>query len=77
MLTKITVEAALNAELDEHLGYEKNQKDTSINYQNGYSSKTLKMANLNLIHQEIVMVTLSLSWSRKTKLALRRWMIRF
>ena len=28
-------------------------------------------------HQEIVMVALSLSWSRKTKLALRRWMIRF
>ncbi|WP_232575863.1 IS256 family transposase, partial [Photobacterium carnosum] len=42
MLTKITVEAALNAELDEHLGYEKNQKDTSINYRNGSSTKTLK-----------------------------------
>ena len=41
-LTKITVEAALNAELDEHLGYEKNQKDTSINYRNGSSTKTLK-----------------------------------
>jgi len=26
MLTKITVEAALNAELDEHLSYEKNPK---------------------------------------------------
>ena len=25
MLTKITVEAALNAELDEHLGYDKHQ----------------------------------------------------
>ncbi|CED61071.1 IS256 family transposase [Moritella viscosa] len=42
MLTKITVEAALNAELDDHLGYEKNQKDTSRNYRNGHSSKTLK-----------------------------------
>ncbi|WP_408900996.1 IS256 family transposase [Photobacterium piscicola] len=42
MLTKITVEAALNAELDEHLGYEKNQKDASINYRNGSSTKTLK-----------------------------------
>ncbi len=42
MLTKITVEAALNVELDEHLGYEKNQKDTSINYLNGSSTKTLK-----------------------------------
>ena len=42
MLTKITVEAALNAELDEHLGYEKNQKNASVNYRNGHSSKTLK-----------------------------------
>ncbi|MCD9506591.1 transposase [Photobacterium phosphoreum] len=43
MLTKITVEAALNAELDEHLGYEKNQKDTSINYRNGLLIKILKI----------------------------------
>lgn len=42
MLTKITVEAALNAELDEHLGYEKNQKNASVNYRNAHSSKTLK-----------------------------------
>ncbi len=26
MLTKITVEAALNAELDDHLGYERHEK---------------------------------------------------
>jgi transposase-like protein len=31
MLKKITVEAALNAEMDEHLGYEKHQKTTSGN----------------------------------------------
>ena len=42
MLTKITVEAALNAELDEHLGYEKNQQSTVDNYRNGNTSKTLK-----------------------------------
>ena len=42
MLTKITIEAALNAELDEHLGYAKNQKNVSVNYRNGHSSKTLK-----------------------------------
>lgn len=42
MLTKITVEAALNAELDEHLGYEKNQQSNADNYRNGNTSKTLK-----------------------------------
>jgi putative transposase len=42
MLTKITVEAALNAELDEHLGYEKNQQSNVDNYRNGSTSKTLK-----------------------------------
>ncbi len=42
MLTKVTVEAALNAELDEHLGYEKNQQSNTDNYRNGSTSKTLK-----------------------------------
>lgn len=42
MLKKITVEAALNAEMDEHLGYEKNQKSTSSNSRNGKSSKRVK-----------------------------------
>ncbi|MCG6202958.1 IS256 family transposase [Psychromonas antarctica] len=42
MLTKITVEAALNAELDEHLGYGKNQQSNVDNYRNGNTSKTLK-----------------------------------
>lgn len=42
ILTKITVEAALNAELDEHLGYEKNQQSNVDNYRNGNTSKTLK-----------------------------------
>ena len=42
MFTKITVEAALNAELDDHLGYEKNQQSNVDNYRNGNTSKTLK-----------------------------------
>lgn len=42
MLTKMTVEAALNAELDEHLGYDKHQPSTADNNRNGYSRKTLK-----------------------------------
>jgi len=31
MLTKISVEAALNAELDEHLGYDKHEKTNARN----------------------------------------------
>nr|PMH71670.1 transposase [Enterovibrio norvegicus] len=42
MLKKITVEAALNAEMDEHLGYEKHQKSPSNNSRNGTSSKRVK-----------------------------------
>jgi putative transposase len=42
MLKKITVEAALNAEMDEHLGYEKHRKSTSLNSRNGKSSKRVK-----------------------------------
>ena len=41
MLKKITVEAALDAELDVHLGYEKHQSSDNGNSRNGYSSKTL------------------------------------
>jgi len=41
MLKKITVEAALNAELDEHLGYERHQASDNTNSRNGYSSKRL------------------------------------
>lgn len=41
MLKKITVEAALNAELDDYLGYDKHQVSGSGNSRNGYSSKTL------------------------------------
>ena len=43
-LVKLTVETALNAELDEHLGYRKHEKSgkNSGNSRNGYSSKILK-----------------------------------
>ena len=41
MLTKLTVEAALNAELTDHLGHEKNAPKTGSNTRNGYSSKTV------------------------------------
>jgi transposase-like protein len=42
MLTKVTVEAALNAELDDHLGYERHEKSGGSNHRNGYSSKTVQ-----------------------------------
>jgi transposase-like protein len=42
MLTKVTIETALNTELDEHLGYEKHQPSDSTNSRNGYSSKTIR-----------------------------------
>lgn len=41
MLTKVTVEAALNAELDEHLGYARHEQSPKNNYRNGYSSKVI------------------------------------
>jgi putative transposase len=41
MLTKLTVETALNAELTDHLGYERNTSKKGTNTRNGYTSKTL------------------------------------
>ncbi|MDN2481351.1 IS256 family transposase [Vibrio agarivorans] len=42
MLKKITVEAALNAEMEEHLGYEKHKPSKSPNSRNGKSTKRVK-----------------------------------
>jgi Transposase and inactivated derivatives len=41
-LTKMMLETVLNAELDEHLGYDKHEKSSSRNSRNGYSTKTLQ-----------------------------------
>ena len=41
MLTKVTVETALNVELDEHLGYEKHSPKPSSNSLNAYSTKSI------------------------------------
>ena len=51
MLTKLTVETALNAELTEHLGYEKHQNspEGTQNARNGTTKKKLKGS-----HGEIV-----------------------
>ncbi len=45
MLSKITIEAALNAELDDHLGYDKHEVSDSTNSRNGYTSKTIHTDN--------------------------------
>jgi putative transposase len=42
MLKKITVEAALNAEMDDHLGYEKHRQSSSANSRNGRTSKRIQ-----------------------------------
>lgn len=41
MLKKLTVETALNAELTDHLGHDKNASKSGSNTRNGYSSKTI------------------------------------
>ena len=41
MLTKVTVEAALNAELEDHLGYARHEPSENADSRNGYGSKTL------------------------------------
>ncbi|HDF2330403.1 TPA: hypothetical protein PC537_004070 [Morganella morganii] len=40
LLKKFTIETALNAELSEHLGYEKNHSALTDNARNGFSQKT-------------------------------------
>lgn len=42
MLSKITIEAALNAKLDDHLGYDKNEISDSDNSRNGSTRKTIQ-----------------------------------
>ncbi|MDJ3788159.1 IS256 family transposase, partial [Salmonella enterica] len=41
LLKKISVEAALNAEMTHHLGYDKNQPKLATNARNGYTQKTV------------------------------------
>jgi len=43
MLTKMTVETALNVELDDHLGFSKYERSETDNNRNGFTSKTLQI----------------------------------
>jgi hypothetical protein len=76
MLKKITVEAALNAEMDEHLSYEKHAKSVVKNSRNGRTSKRIKrkMVSSTSTHHVLVMALLSLSWSKRISLDLHLWM---
>jgi transposase-like protein len=42
MLTNVKVEGALNAELDDHLGYYQHPQSNSDNSRNGVTRKTLR-----------------------------------
>lgn len=71
MLKKITAEAALNAEMDHHLGYEntKNPRHPIVVTAKAVSASRPKMANLIWIRLVIVKVLLSPS-SLKTSISL-------
>ncbi|EBA9137463.1 transposase [Salmonella enterica] len=45
LLKKMSVEAALNAEMTHHLGYDKHQPKAGSNARNGYSKKTVMTAD--------------------------------
>lgn len=79
MLTKVTVEAALNVELDEHLGYARHEQSEQQNSRNGYSAKTIRTED-----GEIILDTprdrdasFEPNWLKRTKLASRQWTTRF
>ena len=42
MMGKITIETALNAELDDHLGFTKHKQSETDNNRNGYTRNTLQ-----------------------------------
>ena len=62
-LKQITVETTLNAELDDHQGYDKHQKTDNSNTRNGYSTKTRpcapRLARLISIHHVTAKMVLS------------------
>jgi putative transposase len=66
MLTKVTVKAALNAKLDDHLGNERHEKSVGSNHRNGYSSKTVQTD----------VGQFELDTPRDRNADLRRWMTR-
>jgi hypothetical protein len=78
MLTKITVETALNAELDDHLGYSKYEASDASNSRDGTTRKTLKqmMVSSSLRRQGIEKALSSPSWSKSISDASPPWTIK-
>ena len=64
LLKKLSVEAALNAEMTHHLGYEKNQSKPGTNSRNGYSTKTVitGVVHWNCVLRAIVTVPSNHNW---------------
>lgn len=64
LLKNISVEAALNAEMTHHLGYEKNQSKPGTNSRNGYSTKTVitGVVHWNCVLRAIVTVPSNHNW---------------
>lgn len=79
MLTTLTVETALNAELADHLGHEKNAPKTSSNSHNGYSLKTVLYDGgeivLNMLRDRENTFELQLIKEHQTRIT--RWTVRF
>ena len=78
MLKKVTVEAALGAELDDHLGYDKHQPSTGSNSRNGHSSKTVYTDDgaMDMMCHVTGIAHLSRSSLKSSKLDSRAWMIK-
>lgn len=70
-LFKNTLQKIFQAEIEDHLGYQKHSMEgnNSGNSRNGYSSKTINLGlvKLNSKYPEIVMQSLSPRLSRNTK----------
>nr|WP_276208037.1 transposase [Vibrio neptunius] len=79
MLTKVTVETALNAELDEHLGYQKHQSRTSSNSRNDYSGNSIitEDGKVDVDVLRAVKLALSLNSYASTKLDSNPWTTRY
>jgi hypothetical protein len=79
MLIKITVETALNAELDDHLGYSKHEESDSSNSRNGSTRKTLQpvTANFRWTRRETEKAASNPNWRKNISAATPPWTIGF
>ncbi len=78
MPTKITVEAALNAELDDHLGFERHEQSEADNNRNGMPVRLTerKLASSSSIHHATELGVSSPSPLKNTSVDLLPWTTR-